>query len=274
MAVAEYNPEANVHVFRLESKLPPLRFGIAASNIIHQLRATLDNLVWQLVILNRKEPRGGPRGNSFPILFSDHDHHAFSQSTRNALCGVHPKHRALIEGLQPYKHPAAGQPFGFHPLRLLRELSNEDKHQELKLAVGVHSPGHSLVWQIAGIDHDLIVDRWIDPAPDLKPGAVVGWVETRPAVCHEDMHVQINGAFRMNFRGADHGLVFSLRVLTASVAGIVRAFQPAVVWKPPCAITLSASEVTQLYEASRQTDPLNAQSELFSKAWSQHFPNE
>ncbi len=54
----EYQPEPNVHVFRLRPDLPPQRFGVVAGNIVHQIRATLDNIVWQLVIANGENHAG------------------------------------------------------------------------------------------------------------------------------------------------------------------------------------------------------------------------
>ena len=101
----EYHAEADVHLFRLEPEVPPLWFAVEASNIVHQLRACLDNLVWQLVFANRGKPRRGERGNNFPIIPVRKIHKAFVKHTQNSLRGVHPDHRTLIERLQPYKEP-------------------------------------------------------------------------------------------------------------------------------------------------------------------------
>lgn len=103
-----------------------LRAALQASNIVHQLRAALDNLVWDLVILNEQEPT---RANAFPIRTVNN-----SDSRRDVakrLAGVDAQHVDVIESLQPW-HPWQGEDdLDIHPLEQLEELWNVDKHRVL-----------------------------------------------------------------------------------------------------------------------------------------------
>jgi hypothetical protein len=74
-----------------------VRAALLASNVVHQLRSTLDNLVWQLVILNGEEPDSR---NAFPI-FAVHNSKSRSEMAKKVR-GTHKKHAALIEECQPY----------------------------------------------------------------------------------------------------------------------------------------------------------------------------
>jgi hypothetical protein len=105
---------------------PAAPLELHAANIVHQLRATLDNLVWQLVRAGGlTEPT---RANSFPI------HRKDSRKRRDRLErqleGLRPIDRAAIERIQPWTwaEPSA------HPLAILDRLAAAD-HQDL-VAVG------------------------------------------------------------------------------------------------------------------------------------------
>jgi len=192
----EYYPEANVHLFRLSNQPPPLRFGVVAGNIVHQLRATLDNLVWQLVFLNGKTPRGGVGGNQFPIMSNLKEGQTFSDETGSKLRGVSPSHAAQIERLQPYMSPDwptdISPPLNQHPLGRLASLSNADKHQVLK-AVRVEESRPPLAVDFNSDTADPIsVCGWAAPE-DRHPGAIVGWVQATPDGFHPDMYMEYAG---------------------------------------------------------------------------------
>jgi hypothetical protein len=219
-----FDAKADTHMLRLEPKRAPLDFAVAASNIIHQLRASLDNLVWQLVIANGENPCGGPRGNCFPILFPLHDHRAFRKKTKKALRGVHPDHLAVIEELQPYQHPDPPLPIPIHPLRVLRELSNADKHQELKVAVmreGLLDARPKL--DIAGSRIETVECGW---KGIHESGAIIGWAKITPSGPHPDMQVTPSGKAGLFLVGFDLDLpaVSLLRTLLAAVRDIGGAF--------------------------------------------------
>jgi hypothetical protein len=97
---------------------------VIIGDCLHNIRSPLDHLVYQLVKLNGHTPA---RSNQFPICESPD---GFKRHLmRDSLCGVHIKDKRLIETLQPYsldpRNPRA------HPLWILNELMNTDKHRTL-----------------------------------------------------------------------------------------------------------------------------------------------
>ena len=62
--VGEFERDTSEYVFRVNCKPPDPRLGIIVSEFGHHLRATLDNLVWQLVLRRGGIPH---RKTQFPI---------------------------------------------------------------------------------------------------------------------------------------------------------------------------------------------------------------
>jgi hypothetical protein len=109
--------EERLHILRQ----PPLKLGVIVGDYVHNLRSALDQLVWQLVLLAGAEPA---RRNQMPI---EDTPDKFARNAKRMLNGVSAGHRATLERAQPYH--AAAELLTEHPLRVLRELSNVDKHQ-------------------------------------------------------------------------------------------------------------------------------------------------
>jgi hypothetical protein len=105
---------------------------LLTSNIVHQLRSTLDNFVRELVILNGVA--APTRDNAFPIRRVDNS--PSRKKLKTCLAGVSPKHVDVITDCQPWKwdDPAA------HPLERLEELWNTDKHNLLQLVDSLPAP--------------------------------------------------------------------------------------------------------------------------------------
>lgn len=111
---------------------PDPKLGIIVSEAVHHLRAALDNLVWQLVLVNDREPTPD---NQFPI-YTNPAKPPSKARLNTLLGGIHEEHRAFIEELQPYK----GRHIHRVPrlaLATLVELSNIDKHRYLQPAFGM-----------------------------------------------------------------------------------------------------------------------------------------
>src|SRR5687767_9529658 len=66
---AEDDAQRGETVFRVtrQPTRPPARLAVIAGDAIHNMRAALDYVVWQLVIANGQKPRAGAGGNSFPF---------------------------------------------------------------------------------------------------------------------------------------------------------------------------------------------------------------
>jgi len=101
---------------------PPIRFSVMAGDVIHNLNASLDHLVYALSVTK-------PLGTGFPI-FADPDAYVFTspkkrKSERDRLLGgVSDDDRAIIDAFQPYENRMKGD-----PLWRLREFANADKHR-------------------------------------------------------------------------------------------------------------------------------------------------
>lgn len=106
----------NAH-FRLEP--PPPVISILVGEIIYNLRAALDYLIYELAKFDSKKVI---QGTQFPI---DDLEDVFKGRGNNFLKGVSNKHIAIIEGLQPC--------YGCDWMKVLRGISNPDKHRELTI---------------------------------------------------------------------------------------------------------------------------------------------
>ena len=97
----------------------PLIISILVGEIIYNLRSALDYLVYELAQLDSKQIK---EGTQFPI---EDCSKLFGRRRNTFLKGVSDKHVADIERLQPYN--------GCDWTRILRGLSNPDKHRHLTL---------------------------------------------------------------------------------------------------------------------------------------------
>lgn len=137
-----------VYTLRLEV-IEPLdnpRWGLLVGDLIQNLRASLDHLVWQLVLLNGVEPT---RANQFPICAERERYweaRGRTPSVRDrTLAGVAEHHRARIDSVQPFMAPRLDDYYpDYHVLMVLARLSNIDKHQLITGAfvnIGEIDPG-------------------------------------------------------------------------------------------------------------------------------------
>jgi hypothetical protein len=122
------------------------RWGVMIGEITHNLRSSLDHLIWQLTLANGhespKEPiaRGSKwRETAFPIF---DEREGFTATNRHGkprrgsglamLWGLRPDQVEMIDRFQPYQ--MGGENTHRHPLRVLQELWNRDKHRTINLA--------------------------------------------------------------------------------------------------------------------------------------------
>lgn len=106
------------------------RVGLLMGDVVHNKRSTLDHLVYQLALINTGGNVAHPNRTQFPISDS---RDSFERAAANCLAEVAPDLRDIIEGFQPYhplKENIVVEPY-FHPLAMLRDLSNTDKHRIL-----------------------------------------------------------------------------------------------------------------------------------------------
>jgi hypothetical protein len=104
----------------------PVDLPLAISDAVHNMRAAMDYLVYQLAKLGSGSFQDGTQ---FPI--EDHkifttpsgNKVGFDMSKKKFLKGLRPDHIDRIENLQPYK--------GVDWTKNLRDISNPDKHRDL-----------------------------------------------------------------------------------------------------------------------------------------------
>jgi len=131
------------------------RVGILVGDVVHNMRSALDHLVYQLALINTSGNVARPDRTQFPI--SD-TRDRFEHATATDLAEVAPNHRAIIEGFQPYHPTEENTAVGvyFHPLAMLRGLSNTDKHRILT-PVLIPSTRFSIDGPVAWLEN-LVID--------------------------------------------------------------------------------------------------------------------
>ena len=128
---AERNAEATEHRILIWFSEQPdfARWGTIIGDCLNNLRSALDPLLYDLAVSESGvRPPPKEKAIQFPIAESPA---AFTRNTRHIemfSTGT----QAAIERLQPYNRPSGARR---HPLLLLNELNNADKHRLLHLAV-------------------------------------------------------------------------------------------------------------------------------------------
>ena len=106
----------------------PAELSTVAGDCLHNLRSALDYLVWQLVLANPPQQPDGR--NMFPICSAAASFNG--QVKRGRLQGLAAGAVEAVEKLQPFDAP-------HHPLALLDQLCNADKHRDLHFMTAVAS---------------------------------------------------------------------------------------------------------------------------------------
>lgn len=132
--VHEFNPQTAEYVVRGRVTKSTAYLSVIVGDAVHNLRSSLDHLAWRLALLTTDKPFDRTQ---FPIALSPGEFN--SKTGQNMIRDLSPKHRAIVESLQPYNGPDT--PDSFAPLALadLRCLSNTDKHRLLNTAIAQRS---------------------------------------------------------------------------------------------------------------------------------------
>ena len=95
----------------------PVMLPLVVSDAIHNLRAALDYIVYELARLDAGEVVDGTQ------FLIENSKHQFEARSQKHLRGLSPSHVAAIEGFQPYNR--------VEWTKTLRDISNPDKHRTL-----------------------------------------------------------------------------------------------------------------------------------------------
>ncbi len=131
-AFLQTNPYRSVHevdanngddIWRVQvDREPPMRLSVIVGDVIHNLSSCLNHLVWQLALITTDRPY---RRAEFPI-YETRD--SFEQQGCGKIRDVPYPAQKIIESIQPY-HGDDERVWPFLQLKLIRELSNTDKHR-------------------------------------------------------------------------------------------------------------------------------------------------
>jgi hypothetical protein len=123
-------------------------WGPVIGDIVHNLRSALDHLAWD--IARPESRRDNARDIGFPIFLTHPANKPkVCQALRQKLDHIRPEFHGVIKRVQPYEAQDL-----HHPLWLLNQLWNADKHRTLH------------------VTHFMFSDRPADPA---NPMGYVGW---------------------------------------------------------------------------------------------------
>ncbi len=190
---SEIHPHAanNVQIVVVSARPVPIRLPILTGEVLYHLRSALDHVAQQLVLAHGGTP---DIYTAFPV-WEDRFATYKSKNPRphfEISGGADPGALAIVEAAQPYQR--VDDPT-LHPLWILNELMNIDKHRALLLA----TTGYDNV----SVRHALMGNVWssmpiMERCMPLVPGyqvTVVGFQDhVRPDV-HMDCHITARVAF-------------------------------------------------------------------------------
>jgi len=163
--VVQFDGESHEYVVRAQVlRQPPIRLSLIVGDCLHNARSALDHLVWQLIF---KHSGKDATRCEFPI-FCDRDDYLLgplqpaqgkaASHRRNPggrkITGVDPRVKAIIERLQPYNRTDG--PADLHPLYLLHNLDNRDKHRVLNLAITTVRPQGLNLSNLVNVRHRVL----------------------------------------------------------------------------------------------------------------------
>ena len=167
--VSEKNPQEGISDLRLKILKPlPPDFSLTLGDFIHNLRASLDYLVWQLSLLTCPKLDTLP-SNTRPV--TDVEFPIFLTCNENAIARrlyfVPDEAAEEIKALQPYHR---GDTAHEDWLAVLHSLSNRDKHRQL-------TPIGILV-RTEFLQESRWLTSWLENSVPLQDGAIITQLPT------------------------------------------------------------------------------------------------
>lgn len=162
-----YHPKDNgaKHVVRLHilETLDDPGLPLLIGDFLHNARSTIDNLLWRIA-----ELQGTPSKQTLFPIFTTHSEWIAGAGPH--VKGVSVRAQALVRSLQPYRD---GNDAADHPLWLLKQLSNWDKHRGLAVVgAGTFASGYGFIGEW---DDPNRAQVFLEPGP-VKDGAKIATV--------------------------------------------------------------------------------------------------
>jgi hypothetical protein len=153
----EFNPDTWewIERFQIREK-PPIRLGVLLGDCVHNLRSALDHLICQVTLLD-----GGTNCSKTQFPIASKSEAQFEGMADDRIPDLSAEHRALVKRAQPYQ---AGDGAASHPLAVLANLSNADKHRLI-------NPAYSVTLG----DAPQTLQRLIDSYQGDEPSPVNSW---------------------------------------------------------------------------------------------------
>jgi hypothetical protein len=205
-------------VCHVRARAPEEEFALIFADMLSNLRATLDYLVWQLALASGNFPTDR---SMFPVVKKPGADWASIRGDR--LAGVADRWASEIERLQPYHrsdHPE------WHPLAILDHVNNLHKHRTLPTTItSVDTFAHSVDVRAMppGDRLDLDGSRLNEPLQDGSPVFRFRWIEQGLEL---PVHLEGPLSIRVSFQDG-LGCNWTNDELFDWVTGAVRRFEPA-----------------------------------------------
>jgi hypothetical protein len=211
-------PAHTVHFHWQVKEAPPLDLALILGDLLTNLRATLDYLVWQLVLAVEGTPTDR---NAFPCVRQAKNWHS---AREDRLAGVDPHWAEEIEKLQPYHRTQQPER---HPLAVLDTINNINKHRALPpIVMTLPTWTFRLGGDIGG--RSIKLDQWLDRP--IEDGVEFMRYSFDPPLDKAELHLDTDPPFRVAFRdGMDHsdGWSYTNADLVDWVETAVAIFKPA-----------------------------------------------
>lgn len=220
--ISRVDPETGRYSLRVRRhRSIPMELSLIVGDFSQNLRAALDHLVWQLVIVNGKRK---PSGNYFPILDErpepgSREHKGWKRATK----GLSGKMVAFIDACQPYHRVESG----VHVLTGLRNLSNQDKHRVIVNShAAIRRPAEGFGFDIESrrdvgeiLNGKLVIEAAMDD------GDEVAWADAE--VTGPNPEVKLKAELPIEIGFGDIGWITPLRALEEMMNGVATVIQEA-----------------------------------------------
>jgi hypothetical protein len=182
--IREFNSSTSCYHFRIEVEaLPPVEeWALRMGDVIHNLRSSLDHLVYCLA----RECRGREvSGTAFPVVVRGDRNRTVEEVWRatraSCLRGIPPGARTIVQQFQPYMRTYGP----YEPLATLHDIDISDKHKATELLAvaiggGVAGPlsanDTGPTWLVTPVEDGAVVATWRVPGPHVDVSVHPGYV--------------------------------------------------------------------------------------------------
>lgn len=198
-----YSPGAKISSRVRSEILPdfPLEAAVIVGEIIYNLRAALDYLVYELAWHDSGSEKHGTQFliEKFRIDPKDPDR-GFEPRSKTCLVGLYQRHIDTLEDLQPYK--------GCAWTKTLKSISNPDKHRRLTAVGGT-------------FEATTVVEHGIRGSLDDRSGQILRGV----AASDTDTHIDLQYTLKVTLPDGTY-IVKTLEILKREVRATLDVFEP------------------------------------------------